>query len=52
MKITDHGHDKYITTPEFNKLTAEHFAARLVQVNLASKTDIAALAKKTEFDNK
>ena len=22
-KITDHSHDKYITTPEFNKLTAE-----------------------------
>ena len=22
-------HDKYITTPEFNKLTAENFAARL-----------------------
>ena len=25
-------HDKYITTPEFNKLTAESFAARLKQV--------------------
>ena len=36
-KITDHHHDKYITTPEFNKLTAENFAARLVQANLASK---------------
>ena len=22
--ITDHNHDKYITTPEFNKLTSEH----------------------------
>ena len=28
-KITDHNHDKYITTPEFNKLTSENFAARL-----------------------
>ena len=28
-KITDHEHGKYITTPEFNKLTAENFAARL-----------------------
>ena len=28
-KITDHKHDKYITTLEFNTLTAEHFAARL-----------------------
>ena len=27
-KITDHNHDKYITTPEFNKLTAEKFAAK------------------------
>ena len=22
-KLTDHNHDKYITTPEFHKLTAE-----------------------------
>ena len=28
-KITDHNHDKYITTPEFNKLTSQNFAARL-----------------------
>ena len=27
-KITDHDHDKYIITPEFNKLRAENFAAR------------------------
>ena len=26
-KATDHSHDKYITTPEFNKLIAETFAA-------------------------
>ena len=51
-KITDHDHDKYITTPEFNKLTAENFAARLAQANLASKNDIAALVKKTDFDDK
>ena len=24
-KITDHDHSKYVTTPESNKLTAEHF---------------------------
>ena len=30
-KDTDHNHNKYITTPEFNKLTAENFAARLAQ---------------------
>ena len=28
-KLTDHNQDKYITTPEFNKLTTENFAARL-----------------------
>ena len=38
-KIADNSHDKYITTPEFNKLTAENFAARLVQANLVTKTD-------------
>ena len=36
-------HDKYITSPEFNKLTAENVAARLKQANLVNKTD---------FDNK
>ena len=40
-KIPDHA--IYITTPEFNKLTAENFAARLKQTNLVIKT---------EFDNK
>ena len=34
---------KYITTQEFNKLTAEHFAARLKEADLVNKTD---------FDNK
>ena len=42
-KIIDHDHDKYITTPEFNKLTSKNFAARLAQGNLVTKTD---------FDNK
>ena len=36
-------HYRYICTPEFNKLTAENFAARLKQPNLVTKTD---------FDNK
>ena len=31
--------DKYITTPEFIKLAAEHFLARLEQNNLMTKTD-------------
>ena len=51
-KITDHNHDKYITTPEFNKLTSENFAARLKQANLASKSDIANFVNKTDFNNK
>ena len=42
-KVTDHNHDKYITTREFNKFTAEIFAANLSQVNLVIKKD---------FDNK
>ena len=33
-KLTDHTHDKYVTTPELNKLTAKNFAARLKQANL------------------
>ena len=32
-----------MTTPEFNKLTEENFAARSAQANLVTKTD---------FDNK
>ena len=32
-------HDKYITTPEFDKLTAETFTERLKQANLVTKTD-------------
>ena len=36
-KISDYDHDKYITTPEFNKLTAENVPARFTQAKLASK---------------
>ena len=38
-KLTDHNHDKYITTPEFNTLAASVFNARLAQANLITKTD-------------
>ena len=51
-KISDHNYDNYITTPEFNNLTAESFAARLAQANLASKSDISNFVKKTDFDDK
>ena len=40
--LTDHKQYKYITTPEFNKLTAEHFAARLRKAKLIIKTDFDA----------
>ena len=48
IKISDH--NKYITSPKFNKNT--NFAARLAQANLESKNDIANFAKKTDFDDK
>ena len=41
-KLTDHKHDKYISTQDFNKLTAENFAARLPQANLITETDFEA----------
>ena len=42
MKLTDHKHEKYVTTPEFKKLKAENFSARLAQANLITKTDFDA----------
>ena len=37
-KNTDHDHiNKYVTTQEFNRLTAENFATSLAKVNLARK---------------
>ena len=38
-KLTDHNHDKYNTTPEFNTLAASVFNARLAQANLITNTD-------------
>ena len=49
-KIPDHS--KYITTPEFNKLTVEKFTARLKQTNVATKGDIDYFVKKTDFHDK
>ena len=51
-RITDYVHDKYITTPKLNKLTAEGFAARLAQGILASKNDITNFVNDTDFDDK
>ena len=44
-------HIKCITTPEFDKLTAETFAARLALANLASKSYIANYVKETYFND-
>ena len=37
--LSDHDHDKYITTLEFNNLAARVFTARLAQAHLITKTD-------------
>ena len=37
--VSDHNHDKFITTPEFNILAARVSNARLAQANLITKTD-------------
>ena len=52
LKILDHDHSKYITTQEFNKLTAENFTARLKQANIVAKVDIADFIEKADFDDK
>ena len=45
-KITDHDHDKYITTPEFNTMAARTFNARLAaQTDLIRKPEFAAKLK-------
>ena len=44
IKIPDQS--KYITTPEFNELTAENLTARVKQANLATKDNTADVGKK------
>ena len=41
-KLTDHNHDKYIGTQEFDNLTADVFNVRIAQANLITKTDFDA----------
>ena len=41
-KLTDHNHEKYITTPKFNTLAADIFNARLAREMLVTKTDFYA----------
>ena len=44
-ELTNKNHGEYITTSEFNRLTTEHLATRLAQLNLATKIVI------TNFDD-
>ena len=41
-KLTNHNHDKYIDTKEFNKLTADVFNTRIAEANLITKTEFDA----------
>ena len=41
-ELNNHNHDKYTDTPEFNKLAADVFNAKLAQANLITKTDFDA----------
>lgn len=41
-------HDRYISTPEFNKLTEEYFDSRLKEANLTNKSDTADFKKKNK----
>ena len=50
--LCNYDHDKYITTQGFDKLTSEHFSARLAQANLSGKNDIPNFIKKTDFGAK
>ena len=52
-KKNNYEHAKYIITHEFNRLMADNFAARLAQLKLATKDDVADFViKVTDFDNK
>ena len=39
-KFNNHNHDKYITTPEFNKFPTEAFDTRLTEANVVTKMDL------------
>ena len=38
-KLTNHNHDKYVNTSEFNTLASNVFNARIAQANLITRTD-------------
>ena len=41
-KLSNHNHDKYSDTQEFNKLAADVFNVRIAQAKLVTKTDFDA----------
>ena len=49
-KVSDHNHDKYVTTPEFNTLSARVFDAKLKLANLIIKKDFYTKLK--EFSSR
>ena len=49
-RLTDHNHDQYITTSEFNTLDEDVFDARVAQANWITKTDFDA--KLSSLDRK
>ena len=51
-KITDHNHNKYITSPEFNTLAVSVSNARLGQENLITNTDCDAKLSRKITANK
>ena len=51
-KITDHDHDKYITTLGFNNLAARVFTARLAQANIVMQTDVEKSQSKNSSKTK
>ena len=42
-KVSDHNHDKYITSPEFNNLAAKIFTGGLAQADSVTKTLVKGL---------
>ena len=52
VKLERKYHNKCSTKQEFDKLAADNFAFKLAQAKFATKADIAAFVKETDFDNK
>ena len=51
-RVLDNYHSKYISTEEFNRLTAENLATSLKKANLPTKGDFDDFVEKTDFNDK